>query len=234
MSYCVNCGVKLEETLERCPLCNTPVINPNELLKSGAIPPFPVENGETEKVKSKDGAIVLTVALATTALCCALLNYLIFNQNRWSIPVIGFCALAWVVFFPIIAFRQLPIYAFLIMDGFAMGGYLFMLSLLSDSKEWLLDLGFPITALVTALTIIFTFFVRNVSSSILAIALYIYLLIPVLCMGIELLICVFLSQPLMIRWSAIVSTPCAIVAVILITILSRKRLRAAVRRRLHF
>lgn len=234
MSYCVNCGVKLDETLERCPLCNTPVINPNELYKNGTIPPFPTESGETEKVKSKDGAIVLTVALFTTALCCGLLNFLIFNQNLWSIPVIGFCALAWIVFFPIIAFRQLPIYAFLIMDGFAMGGYLFTLSLLSDRNEWLTCLGFPITALITALAIIFTFLVRNVSSSILATALYIYMLIPILCMGIELLICAFQNQPLLIRWSAIVSTPCAIVAVILITILSRKRLRAAVRRRLHF
>ena len=27
MSYCVNCGVKLDPSLERCPLCNTPVIN---------------------------------------------------------------------------------------------------------------------------------------------------------------------------------------------------------------
>ena len=33
MSYCVNCGVKLEETLNKCPLCNTPIINPNELKK---------------------------------------------------------------------------------------------------------------------------------------------------------------------------------------------------------
>lgn len=62
MSYCVNCGVKLEETLNKCPLCNTPIINPNELKKAGLIPPFPVERGETEKVKSKDGAILLTVA----------------------------------------------------------------------------------------------------------------------------------------------------------------------------
>ena len=33
MSYCVNCGVKLEESLTKCPLCNTPVINPNILKK---------------------------------------------------------------------------------------------------------------------------------------------------------------------------------------------------------
>ena len=30
MSYCVNCGVKLAASEEKCPLCNTIVINPND------------------------------------------------------------------------------------------------------------------------------------------------------------------------------------------------------------
>lgn len=246
MSYCVNCGVKLEETLERCPLCNTPIINPAEIntstlrelsyrpKKAGLIPPFPVERGETEKVKSKDGAILLTVAFATTSICCALLNYLVFNQNLWSIPIIGLCAFFWVVFFPIMLFKELPVYAFIIMDGFAMAGYLYMISFMTSSNVWLTKLALPITALVTALILIFTFLFRKISSSILAVALYVYILIPILCIGIELLICRFREQPLHIVWSAIVLTPCAVVSIILITILSKKRLREAVRRRLHF
>ena len=234
MSYCVNCGVKLEDTLPRCPLCNTPVINPAELKKAGLIPPFPVEKGEIENVKSKDGAILLTVFFFTTSLCCALLNYLVFNQNLWSIPIIGLCSFLWVVFFPIILFKNLPIYAFIIMDGFALAGYLFMISFMTNSRVWLTDLALPITALLTTLIIVYTFFVRNISSSILACALYLYILIPTFCIGIELLICQFKDKPLHIVWSAIVLAPCAIVSIILITILSRKRLREAVRRRLHF
>ena len=31
MSYCVNCGVKLKQSEKVCPLCNTMVINPNNL-----------------------------------------------------------------------------------------------------------------------------------------------------------------------------------------------------------
>ena len=234
MSYCVNCGVKLDNSLSRCPLCNTPIVNPAELKKAGSIPPFPVEQGEIENVKSKDGAIVLTVAFATTSVCFALLNYLVFNQSLWSIPIIGLCAFFWVVFFPIILFRTLPIYAFIIMDGFALAGYLYMISFMTPTKTWLFDLALPIVVLFTALIILFTFLVRNVSSSILAGALYFYILVPVFCIGIELLICQFRNQPLHILWSAIVSVPCAIVSGILITVLSKKRLREAVRRRLHF
>ena len=28
MSYCVNCGVELDNTVKQCPLCDTVVINP--------------------------------------------------------------------------------------------------------------------------------------------------------------------------------------------------------------
>lgn len=234
MSYCVNCGVKLDEALNKCPLCNTPVINPNDLKKMGAISPFPTERGETEKVKSKDVIILTTVFLTTTALCCLLLNLLVFSKTLWSIPIIGLCAFIWVVVIPCIAFKDWPIYIFMLFDGFAMAGYLYMLSFLTSNKAWLTRLALPITALATVLILTFTLLMRKISSSILALALYIYILIPILCIGIELLICHYYGNPLHITWSAIVLVPCTIVAIALITILSRKRLREAVRRRLHF
>lgn len=234
MSYCVNCGVKLDETLTKCPLCNTPVINPKELKKMGPISPFPVERGETEKVKSKDMIILTTVFLATTALCCLLLNLLVFNKTLWSIPIIGLCAFFWIVVIPTIAFEKLPIYIFMLIDGFAMAGYLYMLSFLTSNKAWLTRLALPITALATILILTFTLLVKKISSSMLAMALYFYVMVPILCVGIELLIWSYYGKPLHITWSAIVLVPCTIVSIALITILSRKRLREAVRRRLHF
>ena len=39
MSYCVNCGVKLDPSLKRCPLCNTPVINPTLMNPQEPVPP---------------------------------------------------------------------------------------------------------------------------------------------------------------------------------------------------
>ena len=41
MSYCVNCGVELTESANSCPLCDTPVINPNILNAKRPDPPFP-------------------------------------------------------------------------------------------------------------------------------------------------------------------------------------------------
>ena len=234
MSYCVNCGVKLDQSLQKCPLCNTPVINPNELKKAGYITPFPTEQGETEKVQSKDTMIIITVFLVTTALSCNLLNLLLFKSTLWSIPVVGLCAFVWVAVVPVIAFKQLPIYVFLLFDGLAMAGYLYMLTFLTSTNEWLIELGLPITALTTLFILIFTFLVRKVSASILAVTLYADIIVAIFCIGIELFIRHYKKEPLHIVWSAIVLVPCSIIGIILITILSRKRLREAVRRRLHF
>ena len=33
MSYCVNCGVELDNSAKKCALCATPVVNPNALVK---------------------------------------------------------------------------------------------------------------------------------------------------------------------------------------------------------
>lgn len=54
MSYCVNCGVELDPSLKSCPLCHTPVINPNELKKEVSSSPYPTQKGQVEVVKRKD------------------------------------------------------------------------------------------------------------------------------------------------------------------------------------
>ena len=49
MSYCVNCGVRLDASLKKCPLCNTPVIHPNETAVPTSPSPFPDTGCSTER-----------------------------------------------------------------------------------------------------------------------------------------------------------------------------------------
>ena len=103
MSYCVNCGVKLETSLKKCPLCNTPVINPNEQqpIKPASRPPFPADRGQMEVVKRKDLAILIFVTLSAIALVSGMLNLFVFNTtNLWSLYVIGGCLLLYVITLP--------------------------------------------------------------------------------------------------------------------------------------
>ena len=51
MSYCVNCGVELDASATKCPLCDTPVYNPKAPEPSTQPSPFPKEKGQVEVVK---------------------------------------------------------------------------------------------------------------------------------------------------------------------------------------
>ena len=96
------------------------------------------------------------------------------------------------------------------------------------------ELGLPIAAFSTAMVEIFTFCVRKLPRSFLTVSLYLFTAAGVFCGGLELLIRRYGERPLHLSWSAVVLTVCAILDIAVITMLSRRRLRDAVRRRLHF
>lgn len=237
MSYCVNCGVKLDPSLTRCPLCNAPVINPlltREAERAGHTAPFPDKTGQVDVVKSRDLAILLSVSLTATGAVCALLNFLIFNGSPWSLYIIGACVVIWVLAIPAVIYTKMPIYICLLCDGLSIALYQYLISFNTPSQNWFFRLALPITALLTGLSIVFALLIRKVSSAFLPAALYFFVEIALFCTGIELLIERFIGVSLRLTWSAVVLAICAVIVTALLTILSRTRLRNAVRRRLHF
>ncbi|MDE6607178.1 MAG: hypothetical protein K2K54_05400 [Lachnospiraceae bacterium] len=234
MSYCVNCGVELESSLVSCPLCNTPVINPNELPYVKKPSPYPEEMGQVEVVKRKDWAILLSVVCGATALTCGLLNFLVFNQSMWSLLVIGICIIIWVAAFPAVIYTKLPIYISLLADAASIAIYLYMITYVTHSDRWFFSLALPIVIVLLCIAEVFTLLERKVAHTFLPNAIYLFGGVAILCVSIELLIDHFVGNDLALSWSAIVLTVCVIIEIALITILSRRRFRDAVRRRLHF
>lgn len=234
MSYCVNCGVKLEPSLTECPLCNTPVINPKELYSKKKISPYSREKGQVDVVKRRDLAILTSIVLIATSLSCLLLNLFVFPGSLWSLFIIGACLLLFMLIFPAVIYTKLPIYISLLFDGIAVGFYLYMITFNTSSKEWFTGLALPIVALATILVEIFALLLRSFPVSFITTALYFFAEAALLCVGVELLIDHYLGVPLHLVWSAVVLTVCAVIVILLITVLSRRRLRDAVRRRLHF
>lgn len=240
MSYCVNCGVELDASAKICPLCNTPVINPKVLEQAAKEnyrepeTPFPQEKGQVEAVKRKDlGVLVSTVVLAT-AVTCGVLNLFVFQGAPWSLAVIGVCAILWVMLIPAVIYSKLSVYASLLFDGVIVGIYLYMLTYLTGSSGWFWGLGLQITVLVWAIAEIFTFCIRKLPRSFLTGSLYVFTAVGLLRMGLEMLIDRYLNGRIALSWSAVVLTVCAILDIAIVTMLSRRRLRNEIRRRLHF
>ena len=235
MSYCVNCGVELDASAKECLLCNTPVLNPKELEKvARAVPPFPTEKGTVEPVKRKDLGILVSMVVLATAVTCGILNGFVFRGNLWSLAVIGVCIILWVILIPAVIYTKQPVYVSLLFDGLAVVAYLYMLTFLSGTNRWFFGLGVPITVLVTVIAECFTLCVRKLPRSFLTVALYLFTAIGLLCGGLEILIDRYVSGTIMLSWSAVVLTVTVILDIAVITMLSRRRLRNAVRRRLHF
>ena len=214
MSYCVNCGVELDASAKKCLLCDTPVYNPKAPEPEKQPSPFPKEKGQVEVVKRKDLGVLLTVIVLATAVTCGLLNAFVFRSSLWSLAVIGVVLVLWVIMIPVVIYTRQPIYLSILLDGVAVIVYLYLLTYLTGHNSWFYGLGLPIVLLVTAVVEAVTF--------------------AVLCVGLELLIDRFLRQEIALGWSAIVLTICVIVDITIATLLSRRRLRNAVRRRLHF
>ncbi len=234
MSYCVNCGVELDASLKKCPLCETPVINPREVAATQGTSPFPKEKAPVETVKRKDMGILVTIVLLAMAITCASLNGFVFNTNYWSVTVIGACLLLWVIMFPVIIYPKLHVYFAILFDGLAVLIYLYLITWLTSTNDWFYGLGIALVVFMTILVEIYVFCMRTLPRSILTTALYTVTAIGVLCIGIELLVDWLVYGAISIGWSSIVATICVIIDVALICVLSMRRLRNAVRRRLHF
>lgn len=235
MSYCVNCGVELDVSAENCPLCGTPVINPAELEKLREVQsPFPTKKGQVEAVKRKDLGILLTVMTLATATICAVLNRLVFRENLWSLVVLGSCVMLWVIMVPFVIYTKQSVYLSLLYDGASVVFLLYMIRLLVKDDSWFLGLGLPLTVLVTAVIELFFFCVNRLPKSFLTVTLYLFTGIGMLCLGIEIMIDMYITGVIDLGWSAVVLTVCGVFDIAIITILSRRRLRKSIQRRLHF
>ena len=234
MSYCVNCGVELDASIKSCPLCNTPVINPKELHKFSHLTPFPPKKGIVEQVKRKDLAVLLSIILIATSITCGLLNFLVYSENNWSLLIIGICAVIWVFFIPVVIYTKLSAYTSLLLDGIVMIAFLGLITTITASAKWYYELAIPIVILLTCLLEIMLLLLKKVRIAFLTTAIYIFSELAILCIGLEILIDLYLDGTFSLSWSAVVLTVCTIIVITLTTLVSKRRFRDAVRRRLHF
>lgn len=234
MSYCVNCGVELDKTCFVCPLCNTPVHNPNQAVDTFSPKPFPSKKGVEEPVQRYEYTVLFTIILVTTALVCWFTNKFVFSNSRWSIYVSGFCAMLWIFLLPFFFPGKLRTGTSLFLNGFSIAAYLFMVSRLHPGNGWYVHIALPITALATLFVIVlYVFTLRRRSSFILRSAMLIAN-VTILCVTIELLLDFHYRQPLSLTWSAVVLACGITIDAILVTISLLKGVRHELRKRMHF
>lgn len=234
MSYCVNCGVELDKTCSKCPLCNTQVYNPNQPVDTTSPTPYPSKKGVEEPEKHSEFVILMFTVLATISVVCVILNGFLFESSNWSVYVVGMCVLFWVFLNPLLFPGKLSRITWLFLNGCCIAIYLGVIAYLHPGNGWYFDLGLPITAFTTALTLNFYYFTfRKKASMLLRTGIFLGS-IAALCVAIELLGDAHYQNPMSLSWSAIVLICCVALDVVLFAISYLKDVRAELRRRMHF
>ena len=140
--YCIQCGVKLAPTEEKCPLCGTQVFHP-QLKQESATPMFPAEQ-YPKPISSLSLMIVLTTAFLIAMVITFLCDMQMSPQITWSGYVIGGLLTAYCWFVLPFWFKK-PNPVIFVPCGFAAAALLLLYIDWSVSGGWFLSLAFPVT-----------------------------------------------------------------------------------------
>ena len=140
--YCINCGVKLEDTEKMCPLCGTIPYHP-ELARNIAPNPYPPDRYPAQTV-SKKGIMILIITAFLIPMIVSVLCDLQFSGGIvWSGYVVGALLLAYITFILPFWFKN-PNPVIFVPCDFA-GIILFLLYInLSTGGNWFLSFAFPV------------------------------------------------------------------------------------------
>ena len=104
MSYCVQCGVKLSDYHEKCPLCGTEVINPNNPVAraNSDYPDYHVINeSEKKPIKHYVTGMILSIQAFVYSVVVFIVDWLTGDGISWSvIPILSLALIWWSVAYP--------------------------------------------------------------------------------------------------------------------------------------
>ncbi len=163
MSYCVNCGVELDDSAKKCALCDTPVINPAkpENISEKTVSPFSGEVHMPKTVKVRFLAALVSIIMLVPNMACFLVNMLILPGNFWSAHIISTSFLIWVIFVLPLFMKNHKTYFMWAFDTVAVGAYTFLLMNALNALQWYPTCALPIIVLLSAMVLFYIIWVRR-------------------------------------------------------------------------
>lgn len=196
MSYCVNCGVELDDSAASCALCSTAVYNPKD--EKNNVPqqaPFSQTPVLFPRVKRKFIASVISVVILIPNLVCTLVNIFLKSDGFWSIYINATSTLLWVMLvFPFLIKRLKPLlmWAF---DSVAAALYIYVFYVLGREKiQWYFRFALPITVTVSLCVLVFMLWVNKKKRHWSSIMIHLFIDVSVLTLVIGTLISAFLTS----------------------------------------
>ncbi len=162
MSYCVNCGVELDNSAKKCALCDTPVYHPLKTIEKETFTPFADEAVVPQNMKRKFFALIVTYILLIPNIVCLFINIFTSPETLWFIFMGSSSLLFWVVFvFPFLA-KKLHPYLMWAFDTAAVAFYVWVFySQNFGGGDWYFSIALPIVLIVSACVLAFIYWDRK-------------------------------------------------------------------------
>lgn len=229
MSYCVNCGVKLADTENTCPLCQTPVVNPRDP-DAGKGPGAYADTVEKIVLPHIDrrylGKLLalLIVACVAILVVCDLLTLGAVTWSKYAILAGGYLVCSFAFLYTKSMYLAISLWT---------AGNLFLLGAiawLTDGMLWFYYLAAPL-ALAAGLYLIFCLWCLKKKKNLLRNTGFCLLVCGVALIGVEILTDLHLYAAISLFWSIYAMLPVTVISVFLIAISFNKRLLDQIRRR---
>lgn len=232
MSYCVECGVQLAQELEKCPLCQTPVINPNAPKQAQAEPAYP------DQIEAAIGQIdrgyvrQLSVIIMMVPILIVLLLDIIDGGSMWSPYVIGALVMLWCFLVVPIVFRLRRPYIYVTLDVLALCGYLALIAWMSGNFSWYSTIALPLLVLMGITILLALLIIRRIEMVKLHRSALLLLLFGAFLVVLEVILDRSIWGEVRLAWSVYAATPMVVIALMAYLLEHNKVLKEEIRKRL--
>lgn len=228
MSYCVNCGVKLKQSEKVCPLCNTKVINPNNL-KDKFTPAYSQVVEKHKEINKKYLCELITVVLICAAIITVLCDLIFTGNSTWSIYVIvSILFLDSKLSFILFKNKFIP----LLIDLFATETLIYVIAYLNKGLHWFYYLVCPFIFIIWFYIVLCAFVLNKKKFNLLRRFSVAFSFISVILLTIEMCVDMFKYEKIFINWSIYAILPITIIGLILFIISYNRKLMDEIKQRI--
>lgn len=142
--YCMNCGVKLGQGEEKCPLCGLRAYHPDINRTPG--PPLYPQQWHAPEAERSGWRYLLTVFFLVAAGACVIVDFLLKGRLTWSGFALAGLGAGYVLLVLPLWFARPNAVIFLGLDFMAVGLMLLYIDLRVQGG-WFLSLAFPVTGM---------------------------------------------------------------------------------------
>lgn len=157
--YCIKCGVELEDSAKRCPLCETPVPEIKGLEEREFVKEYPMININLYEMKMKKVKKAVFLSFFTISIISILevlfQNLIMYRKLEW-----GYYAIPSILIFDLGLFVFLDSYRmrtnlFLLLSGFT--SYFLLLDFGDKKMTWSIKRGIPIVIALYLISLVFSY-----------------------------------------------------------------------------